>query len=129
MVFKGLEMETGDFVAFQTKVVPLPEVQAVVIDVENGVLEVMSTILTVFKCGGKFRDDQVDRIMVVYKADVAIPQESRGKNFPKHQRVSVVVKGKEYFGIIIAAFDGVVVMRGDDGQLITGGASFYNAVA
>ena len=129
MIFKGQQLETGDFVAFQTKAVPLPEIQAAVIGVENGVLEVMSTFLTPFQHGGKFTEAEVDRIMVVYPAEVAIPQESRGKSFPRHQRVSVVVQdGEEHQGKVVAAFDGVVVARKGDGQLITGGASHFNAV-
>ena len=129
MFFKGVFLETGDFVAFQTNAVPLPEVQAVVIRVKNGVLEVMSTVLTPFQHGGKFTEDEIGQIMVVHTADVAIPQESRGKNFAKNQKVSVEIKGGEiHHGEVVAAFDGVVVARQNDGQLITGGASFFNKI-
>jgi len=130
MIFKNQKMETGDFVAFKTKAVPLPEVQAAVISVENGVLEVLSTILLPFKHGGKFTEAEVDQIMVVYPAEVAIPQESRGKGFPKNQKVSVVIKnGEKHYGEIVAAFDGIVVARKNDGQLITGGSMFFNSTS
>lgn len=129
MIFKGRQLETGDFVVLQTEAVPLPEVQAAVIGVENDVLEVISTILVPFQHGGKFTEDEVDQIIVVYPAEVAIPQESRGKSFSKHQRVSVIVQGGEkHQGMVVAAFDGVVVARKSDGKLITGGASHFNAV-
>ena len=102
---------------------------ATVIDVQNGVLEVMSTILVPFQHGGKFTEDEVEQIVVVYPADVAIPQESRGKGFSKNQRVSVVVRdGGRHEGEVVAAFDGVVVARKSDGQLITGGASHFKAL-
>mgnify|MGYP001178346980 CR=1 FL=1 len=129
MIFKNLQLETGDFVSFQTKSVPLPEVQAAVIGVEDGVLEVMSTLLAPFQHNGKFTEDEVGRIMIVYPSAVAIPRESRGKNFSRHQKVSVTVKGgKKHRGEVVAAFDGIVVARRSDGELITGGASHFNAV-
>jgi len=126
MLFKGQQLETGDFVAFQSKTVPLPEVQAAVIGIENGVLEVMSTLLAPLNHSGKFTEDDVDRIIVIYPAEVAIPQESRGKGFQKHQKVSFIIQGEEYQGKIVAAFDGVVVARKSDGQLITGGVSQFD---
>ncbi|HRY60262.1 MAG TPA: hypothetical protein P5096_02700 [Patescibacteria group bacterium] len=130
MIFKNLQLETGDFVAFQTEAVPLPEVQAAVIGIEDGVLEVMSTLLAPFQHNGKFTEDEVGQIMVVYPSAIAIPRESRGKNFSKHQGVSVIIKGgEEHRGEVVAAFDGIVVARRSDGELITGGASHFNAVA
>jgi hypothetical protein len=128
MLFKGQNLEVGDFVAFQTRTVPLPEVQGAVIDVNGGVLEVLSTLLFPFRHSGSFTEDDVDCIMVVYLAEVAIPQESRGKGFAKHQRVGTTVRdGSAQFGEVIAAFDGIVVARRSDGELITGGASHFEA--
>ena len=129
MIFKGQKLEVGDFVAFQTKSVPLSEVQAAVINVEDGVLEVLSTMLVPFQHGGKFTEDEVDQVLVVYQAEVAIPQESRGKRFSKNKKVSVVVQGgNRYEGEVVASFDGIVVARRSDGELITGGASHFTAI-
>ena len=126
MRFKDQQLETGDFVMFETDIFPLLEFQAVVIDIKNGVLEVMSTLLAPFQHSGKFTEAEVDRIRVVYPAEVAITQES---GFRRYQRVSVVFQGcEEHQGEVVAAFDGVVVARKGDGQLITGGASHFSAV-
>lgn len=129
MIFKGVKVEIGDIVSFQTRVVPLPEVQAAVVDVVDGVLEVISTFLVPFQHSGQFREADVDRIMVVYPAAVAIPQESRGRGFFQGQIVSAVLKDdQEHRGEVIAAFDGIVVARQSDGQLFTGGAMRFHAV-
>lgn len=133
MTFRGQELEIGDFVAFTTPTVPFPEVQAVVIDVENGVLEVMSTLIAPFHHSGKFTEDEVVRIMVVYSAEVAIPQESRDKNFRKGERVVVHaqrVDGEMTYviGYVVAAFDSVIVARRTDGQLITGGSTHFTSL-
>lgn len=130
MIFKAVEVEVGDFVSFQTRVVPLPEVQAAVIGVVDGVLEVISTILVPFQHSGQFTEADVDQIIVVYPSAVAIPRESRGRGFTKNQRVAATLKdGTERQGEVIAAFDGIVVARKSDGQLFTGGAMHFYAVS
>lgn len=130
MIFKSVEVGTGDFVSFQARTVPLPEVQAAVVEVADGVLEVMSTILAPFQHNGKFTEAEVDRIMVVYPAAIAIPQESRGRGFSQSQMVSAVLSdGKEHRGEVIAAFDGIVAARQSDGQLFAGGAMHFHAVS
>jgi hypothetical protein len=129
MTFKGQNLETGDFVSLKTDTVPLPEVQAVVIDVENGVLEVLSTFLAPFRHSGRFTENDVSNIMVVYPAEVAIPRESGKRCFLKNQKVFCIVNGRrKYQGRVVAAFDGIVVIRTSDDQLIAGGASHFNAV-
>lgn len=124
MKFKNVHLETGDFVSFQTKIVPLPEVQAAVLDVKDGALIVMSTVLAPFETGGKFTEEQIDRIKVVYPANVAIKQESNGK-LSNHQRVYCIAEGDTHYGEIIAAFDGVAVMLKDNGEFIHGGVSHF----
>jgi hypothetical protein len=134
MIFNGLQLQIGDLVAFTTSAVPLPEVHAAVIDVKDGVLEVMSTLIVPFQHSGMFNAGEVQEIAVIYPADVAIPQESRDKSFRRGERVDVTVRGEDgvmvqVSGDVVAAFDGIVVARRQDGQLITGGASHFNAVA
>ena len=127
MIFKNQELEIGDLVVFESKSIPLPEVQASVIGVENGVLEVLSSFLVPFQHDGRFTENEVIRIMVASPSKIAIPQESGSKKFSKHQSVTAVLQdGRKHQGKVIAAFDGVVVARKDDGQLITGGASFFD---
>lgn len=129
MKFKDKDLGVGDFVAFQTASVPLSEVQAAVIRVEDGVLEVLSTLLVPFQHNGRFTEEEVDMIEVIYPAEVAIPQESRGKRFAKGQHVSVELRDKSTEqGNVIAAFDGLIVAQREDGELITGGANFFNAI-
>jgi hypothetical protein len=129
MLFKNREVNIGDIVVFQTSVVPLPEVQAVVIDVKDGVLEVMSTLLTSFRHDGRFAENEVSRIESIYPAELAIPRESRGKGFIKGMFVSAQVKGKGIqIGRVGAALDGLVVVQREDGELITGGASFFQEI-
>jgi len=129
MIFKNKQLGVGDYVAFQASSVPLPEVQAVVIRVEDGVLEVLSTLLIPFQHDGRFSEDEVARIEVVYPAEVAIPKESRGKGFSKNQYVSVRFKdGSVCRGRVVAAFDGLVVARREDDELVTAGSSFFEEI-
>lgn len=127
MKFKGQNLEVGDFVAIQAKSLPIPEVRAVVIDVKDGVLDVMSTLLVPFDHKGLFPEKDVVRIKVAYPASVAIQRESRGL-FSKDQRVSAVVRGKTEYGKVIAAFDGIVSILRNDGEHITGGANYFSPV-
>jgi len=127
--FKGLPLESGDIVAFTTTSVLLPEVQATVIEVKDGVLEVLSTLLLPYKHIGRFKEEEVGQIELIYPAKIAVPRESGQKKFQKDQSVSTLVGKVSHQGKVIAAFDGLVVARQDDGQLITGGASFFNRVA
>ncbi len=128
MIFKNQKLESGDFVAFKTKSVPISEVRAAVVAVEDGVLAVISTMLKPFQHNGNFTEEEVEQIVVVYPAEVAIPQESRGKGFYKNQRVSAIVRGKEHEGKILAAFDGIVVARESGQLIIVGKASSFNAI-
>jgi hypothetical protein len=130
LIFKGQELHVGDFIAFQSPLIPLPEIQAAVIDVKDGVLEIVSTLIAPFRQGGKFKEtDVTSEIVIVYPAEEAIKKESRSWNFSKGQRVRVTVKGGEVMeGNVIAAFDGVIVAQRDDGLYITGGASFFKKV-
>lgn len=129
MRYKGVEVNIGDFVVFRSKSVPLPEVQAAVIDVENDTLVVISSFLVPFQHNGEFPADDVTDIIVVYGAEQAIPQETRDRAFKKDQRVFATIRGERMEGGVIAAFDGMVVARRDDGQLITGGVPHWQAVA
>ncbi len=126
MVFKSVVLEVGDFVAFTATSVPLPEVQAAVVDVEDGVLEVMSTLLKPFQHSGKFREDEVGEIMVVYPAAIAIPQESGREDFAPQRRATCVFEGRQYEGRIMAAFSGWVYMQADDGTPLTGSPNHFN---
>jgi hypothetical protein len=131
MTFKGIEVGTGDIVEIIAQSVPLPSVQVAVIGVtSNGELNVMSTLLAPFKHSGLFPERDVSQIVPVRRAEEAIPMESRGKGFSKGQSVRTHLKkqGKTVHGQVIAAFDGIVVAKQSYGQLITGGASFFEAV-
>lgn len=134
-VFKGQTLHPGDIIAFTTSIVPLPEVQAVVIAVHDGVLEVMSTLLAPFQHSGHFAENNVGQLLVICEAEEAIPRETRGK-FSRGQAVRTSVHDRHHdrlaefrsvTGNVLAAFDGVVVMRCADGQLVTGGIDFFFA--
>ena len=121
-----MNIEVGDHIAFQAKDIPLPHVEAAVITVhQDGVLEVMSTLLAPFQHGGRFKEEEVGELTVVRTADEAIPLESRGK-FTKGASVSVRVGDDTHVGQVIAAFDGIVSAQQADGEYITGGTSFFN---
>ena len=127
MIFKGKKIGVGDFIAFRTTAVLLPEVQAVVIRVEkNGVLEVLSTLLIPFGHNGRFHEKEITELIIVYKASDVIPRESR-KNFRKGQLVSTCAHGKKETGRVVAAFDGIIVAKHSSGTFITGGASFFSS--
>ncbi len=128
MIFKNVALSAGDFIAFKTPSVPLQEVQAAVINVEDGKLEVMSTLLAPFQHSGIFTEAEVGEIIVVYPASISIPQESGKKKFIKDQKVSISLKnGTTACGCVVAAFDGVVAARTNEGIFIVGGASFFTA--
>lgn len=126
--FKGVQIETGDVVVFRTPRVPLPEVQAAVMGVEeNGQLSVLSTLLAPFQDNGLFSEDEINGLLtVVYPAEIAIPQESRGKSFKKGEGVTTTIGNQRFTGKVVAAFDGLVVALTSDGQSFTGGASFFS---
>jgi len=129
MIFKNETLEVGDYVAFQASAVPLPEVQAAVISVKNGNLEVISTLLVPFSHSGIFTEDEISKIKVIYPADITIPRESRGRSFTKGQLVSAEIKGVgTKSGKVIAAFDGIVVAQKKDGELITAGAMHFSPI-
>ncbi len=126
MLFRKQNIEIGDLVALRSNAVPLPEVQAAVININSDEIEVLSTMLIPFKHNGKFKKGEVDEIVMIHPADYAIPQESRGK-FQKEQTVTVTVKGRKETGSVIAAFDGIIVaQRKKDGKFIVGGMSYFN---
>ena len=127
MTFKNVELATGDLVEFVSGSIPVPSIPAVVIDVKDGVLEVMSTFLVIFQHSGKFTPDEVLAIEVILPAAFAIPQESRGRNFTQFQKVTTSVNGQECQGKVIAAFDGIVVAQQEDGELVSGGALRFEA--
>jgi|GEM_PF-2934512 len=131
MRYKGVDVNVGDFVALRSKSVPLPEVQAAVIDVEHdgNRLVVISSFLVPFQHNGEFPSDDVTDFMVLYPAEQAIPLETREKAFQKDQRVFATIRGERMEGGVIAAFDGMVLARRDDGQLITAGIPHLQAVA
>ena len=89
-------------------------------------LEIMSTQLAFCQHNGIFTKDQIRTIHLVHKAEQAIPLESRGRNFKKHERVATIVKGSDVTGLVVAAFDGMVVIRTDSGLTVTGGAMFFS---
>ncbi len=126
--FKGVALLRGDFVAMRTRTLPLPEVQAAVMEVKDGVLDVFSTMLAIFQHNGLFTEDEVIEIKVVYPAAEAIPRESRGKNFAQHERVAAVINGTRYEGRVVAACDGIIAVHTDDGQTFSSGASHLNPV-
>ncbi len=126
MIFKKKKVESGDIVALKMKSVPISEVRAAVVAVEDGVLSVISTMLKPLQHNGNFTEEEVEQIVVVYPAKVAIPQESHG--FSKNQWVSAIVRGEKHKGKIIAAFDGIVVARHNNQLVIVGKASSFNAI-
>ena len=122
MNFKGVELEIGDHIAFETSEVPLPHVEAAVMGVKDGILDVFSTLLVPFQHSGFFSEDSVGEIEIVRKAKEAIPSTSP---FEKDQEVTCEVKGTTRRGFVIAAFDGIVVMKSGD-DFVTAGADLFS---
>jgi hypothetical protein len=128
MEFNGVRVEPGDIVAFRAKSVPDMAIEAAVIDVRDGVLKVMSTELAACQHKGDFPSEDVTAIKLSRKAEKAIPQESFSRRFKRHQRVSTRLKDHTvHEGKVIAAHDGFVAMRRDDGELITGRSMLFEA--
>lgn len=128
MLFKNTEVSMGDLVSLRTVTAPFPEIRAVVIGVEDGMLEVFSTLTLPLGYTGKLTEAEVDGIEVLCLAEVAIPQESAGKGFCKGQYVSVCLEGTVDIGRVAAAFGGVIFVRREDGNLIEGGAGFFEEI-
>jgi hypothetical protein len=122
MKFKGLELSPGDHIAFEADSVPLPHIEAVVLKVADESLTVLSTHLAALGIRGTFKASEVGQIAVLHPAKVAVPRGSRERRFTPEQRVAVTVRGHKFAGNVIAAFDGLVVMRNAEGKFITGGA-------
>ena len=120
MIFMDVEIEVGDMVSIISPTVPLPHIPASVIDVEDGVLKVMSTLLVPFQHSGKFSRQDVSDFEVMAKAEHTIPREARNFDFRKHTLVETTIQGRCVQGQIIAAFDGVVVAKSGSGKLVTG---------
>lgn len=128
MKFKNIDVEPGDIVEIQAKSVPLESVQVAVVNVINGVLEVISTLLVPFQHNGHFPPNDVIRIMVVYPAAIAIPQNSDGK-FKINQRISMSLKnGENHQGVVIAAFDNIIIARDDNGNLMKSSSSYVKKI-
>lgn len=129
MFFKGVTLEVGDYIAFTSDQVPLPHVEAAVIAVKDGVLEVLSTFLVPFQHSGLFMEEQVKNLEVIHPAEIAIPQESRGRRFAKGQEVLINLQGHDVRAKVVSAFDGVVVARNGEDMLITAGALRFEAMS
>jgi hypothetical protein len=76
MFFKGIEVQLGDFIIFTSPTVPLPEVQAEVIDVTEGVLKVGCVFLGLFRHDGHFTEEEVEQLVVVKSFEETISMES-----------------------------------------------------
>lgn len=121
------KFQTGDFIAFQSSDVPLPEVQAVVIEDNGDTVEVLSTLLVPFQHSGTFKRSEMKNLMLVYPAGVAVPRESR-RDWRRGQLLRVT-KGphENVVAPLLAAFDGVCVCKVPDfhGKWLTGGAAGF----
>ena len=129
MDIKGVEVEVGDFVAFRTPVIPLPEIQAGVYEVKDGMFWSISPLFIPWRHNGKFTPDEVDEIMVVYPAEVAVKQESHGR-FNLGDRVVATQplhEGDHIEGRVVGAFGGVVVVKNDEGYA-PGGSNYWELV-
>ena len=121
MEFKGYELHIGDIVVFTCPTVP-DYVQAAVIDVRNGRLEVLSAKEPL---QAVFAEEEVDRLAVIYTAEYGIYLGARG--FTKNQRVRGMVDGQPEEGKIVAAIEGHIVVERDDRQLVVGNAGNFCA--
>lgn len=113
-------MKTGDIIEFTSSEIPLPVIQAAVIVADHpDYIEIMSTLLVPFKRSGKFKRDAINILGVVCEAKDAIARET---GFDAGEKVTCDIGS----GVVIAGFDGILVARTEDGQLITGGSSFFS---
>jgi hypothetical protein len=119
-----MKLETGDIISFQSDDVPLPEVQAVVIEDNGEVIQVMSTLLVPFRHSGDFERSKIRNLTVIRSAGEAVPLESR-RGWRRGQMLKVI-KGPyaTTFSYLVAAFDGICVCRSNR-QWLTGGASGF----
>ena len=114
-------MPRGDIIEFSSPEVPLPYVQAVVIEETPDHIEVMSTLLVPFQHSGTFQRDRINIAGVVCPASEAIKRET---GFDEGELLTCNI-GK---GRAVAGFDGIVVIQREDGELITGGSSHFSRV-
>ncbi|HSR54125.1 MAG TPA: hypothetical protein VLV83_25125 [Acidobacteriota bacterium] len=128
-IFKNIEINPGDHVAFRTSpsVIPLPHMEAAVVEVKDGRLEVFSTLLVPYRHSGFFSEEEVLEIEVFRPADEAVKMGSRGK-FERGQRIACTIeKEGRVECTLYAAFDGVVSGWTDDGVNVTGGINQFEA--
>lgn len=118
-------MKTGDIIQMRAPDVPLPEFPAAVVEVSGDDLEVLSTFLVPFRHPGKFKLSRVET-MVTCPAEQAVERET---GFPLGARCRTTLRdGSVQEGAAAVGFDGILVIRRDDGELVTGGRNFFTAV-
>jgi len=107
--FKGLTLTPGDVVSLTAKSLSI-EVQVAVTHVdEEGNLSSFSTLLMTFQHSGLFSPDDVKEIVIIKSGQESIATEARNPLLKYGERVKLLVNEIEMDGILIAAFDGVVV--------------------
>ena len=120
--FKGREVGTGDIIALRSWLIQPEEVHAVVIDFDQNprkkMLWVMSTDLMLGNNDEKFAEDDVVWINLICPAQLAVRTETQPKRFNQNQMVSAVVRGVRHQGQVIAALNGVAVVRKSDGSML-----------
>ena len=124
-MFKGKKLNTGDIVSFKTYSNPLREEKAAVITAKDGVLKVLGKTKIPFHHFAVFSEDDFKEIDFYKSAEIAIPIES--EKFCKDQDVFILTQNSDGYdnyikGSVVAAFDGLVVIKKSSGDLFIGQA-------
>ena len=127
MLFKNMEVSIGDLARVQINRTPSYAEDGVVVHINEHAIVIFNVDLAVSGGQALFSDEEVERIEILLPAKDAIPQESDSKRFAQHQRVLTVIKGQEMRGNVIAALQGFIFVKRNDGRVIAGGASSFKS--
>jgi hypothetical protein len=127
---KGVRVETGDLVHIDLAeaTTPLVSFAAAIIGIDGNFLKVASTLLTPWGHNGRFTEEEIRRITIITKAELAIQVET-GFRFKRNEFVKTLTSPEiTTTGKVIAAFDGTLVAQDDKGEYIVGKIEKFSEV-
>jgi hypothetical protein len=126
MQFKGLELFPGDHIVFEAPGVPLSHIEAAVTKVDDDTLEVLCPVLAALGEPSVFTASEIGKIAVLRAAEDAVPRGSRERRFAPRQKVVANIRGHAIAGEVVAAFEGIIVIRNAEGHHVRGGAAQFH---
>ena len=126
MKFKGLDLSPGDYVVFEAPRVPLSHIEAAVTKVDEDTLEVLCPVLATLGEPSVFKASEIGNIAILRAAEDAVPRGSRERRFAPAQKVVANIRGHAITGEVVAAFEGIIVIRDAEGHHVRGGAAQFH---